>query len=147
MGYSVISIIVLCLGLYLLFTKDVLRSVLLSFIMTLILFSVLVVKELYILALSYLIMDPLIKLVLFLYFTNKKIESKPIVFLKNQKFRKFLTVVVASIFVGSIYVTNTSIKTTLIVERKTSLELMIVSLIVVIFITSGYVIKSEKWKR
>lgn len=147
MGYSVISLFVLIIGVYLIFNKSVLKSVMISFLITLILFALLVVKELYVLALAYLVIDSFVKLELFLYFTNKKIVEKPINFTKSQRLKKTFVVIVSSIFIASVFVINRNLIPVAQSDSKPDLELLIVSMIVVIFISSGYIIKSEKWKK
>lgn len=147
MGYNIISLFVLIVGIYLIFNKSVLKSVMISFLITLILFSLLVVKELYILALVYLVIDSFVKLELFLYFTNKKIVEKPMSFTKGKRLKKAFVVIVSSMFIASVFVINRNLTPVAVSDSKPDLELLIVSMIVVIFITSGYIIKSEKWKK
>lgn len=146
MGYNILAVLILAIGSFVLFSKEVIKVSLLSFIITFILFLVLLANEYYLLGLAFLIMDVLFKFKFFIFLNNKELIEKSPSFKKQQVMKKFLVSMLVAISVGVMRVIYEGKYHGLISEKNNELEMLTFGTIVSIFLISGYVVKSRKWK-
>lgn len=147
MVYNFLALIIIILGLFVLFSKETMKISVLSFSISLILFSTLVFEGYFLLALIFLTIDVLVKFKLFLFLTNKNIIKKKDPFKKKQMIKKISSIIVVALGVGISYVFYEKKVKTEMFEYKHNMDMLIISTIVTLFIISGYVIKSKKWKQ
>lgn len=147
MVYNFLALIIIILGLFVLFSKETMKISVLSFSISLILFSTLVFEGYFLLALIFLTIDVLVKFELFLFLTNKNIIKKKDPFKKKQMIKKITSIFVVALGIGISYVFYEKKVKTEMFEYKHNMDMLIISTIVTLFIISGYVIKSKKWKQ
>lgn len=147
MEYKVIAIGILLIGLFVLFSKQMIKMTLLSFLITVLLFIVLVANGHYLLALGYITIDSLIKFEFFLFLTNKDLKSKPPVFKQSRLIKKITSSFLIVILSGISFVYYDNKHSEKLPVEINSLEVLTISCIVTIFLISGYIIKSNKWKQ
>lgn len=147
MEYNIVAAVVLLIGLFVLFSKQMVKMSMLSFLMTLVLFVSLVVKGYYLLALVYVAIDVLIKFEFFLFLTNKKLVYKKPLFKQQQLIKRLITSIVLVVVVGIVHSFYKLKNTQIARQELTSLELLTIGSVVAIFMISGYVVKSRKWKQ
>lgn len=147
MEYNIIAVLITFVGLFILFSKQMVKMSLLSFFMTLVLFISLIVKEYYLLAFAFLLVDILTKFELFLFLTNKNLLIKKTMFRQQQYFKKIMVSVVFVIMLGIVH-TYYKLKNKVDVDlTPNNLELLTVGSVITIFIISGYIMKSRRWKQ
>lgn len=147
MVYNFLALMIIILGLFVLFSKETMKISVLSFSISLILFSTLVFEGYFLLALIFLTIDVLVKFELFLFLTNKNIIKKKDPFKKKQMIKKIFSIFFVALGVGISYVFYEKKVKTEMFEYKHNMDMLIISTIVTLFIISGYVIKSKKWKQ
>tara|TARA_Y100000385_G_C12948461_1_gene574423 strand:- start:35 stop:478 length:444 start_codon:yes stop_codon:yes gene_type:complete len=147
MEYNIVAIFITLIGLFVLFSKQMVKMSLISFLITLVLFVTLVIKGYYLLGLAYVTIEVLIKFELFLFLANKNLVSKKSLFKQQQLVKKLVTSVVLVVLVGIVH-SFYKLKNTEVVKLEVgNLELLTIGSIVTIFLISGYVVKSQKWKQ
>ena len=147
MEYNIVAIFITLIGLFVLFSKQMVKMSLISFLITLVLFVTLVVKGYYLIGLAYVAIEVLIKFELFLFLTNKNLVNKKSLFKQQQLVKKLVTSVVLVVLVGIVH-SFYKLKNTEVVKLEVgNLELLTIGSVVTIFLISGYVVKSQKWKQ
>lgn len=147
MYYNLLALLVLLVGVFVLFSRNTMKMILLSLVPTLVIFFVIITRGLFLLSVVFLILDIFIKLKLFIFLINKEKSIKKLSFKKEEAFMKFLGVGIISCMTSIMYLLNTrvgfKINTNKILMVQN--ELAIISIIVTVFLISGYVVKSKKW--
>ena len=142
-----IAVLILLIGVFILFSKEMVKTSMLGFFMTFIMFIVLLVNKYYFLALTYIAIDVFIKFEIFLFLTNKGLFKKKVLFKKQQYAKKIVVSMVLVIFAGLMHALYNNKNVNMSVGQNNSLELLTVACVVSIFLVSGYVIKSDRWKQ
>jgi len=153
MFYSILGLILFVLGIMVIYNKKIYSSILLSFIITIISFSVLVVNEFYFFAVIYGIIDVYTKIYLLMYFINKKSTSRSVKFKRRKKtFNVASAIVIAVFFSISIGLKREILGSTSSEFYYKSYqyelnEIAILAIIISLFAIAGYVTKSKRWKK
>lgn len=135
----------LTVGIFIIFSKNVNKSILISFLLSSIIFSVFLLHKKPLIGFVYLTIDSLVKFELFLFFTNKKINIKKYVFRKKNTFLKLGTAILAVMLTGISYVLLKGQGYRAELTNHNS-DLLIISLIATLLIISGFIVRSQKWK-
>jgi predicted membrane protein len=141
------------LGIMVVYNKKIYSSILLSFIMTIISFSVLVINEFYFFAVIYGIIDVYTKIYLLIYFINKKSMFRSVKFKKRKKTFNIVSALVIAVFFSiSIglkreILGNTSSQSYYKSYKYELNEIVILAIIISLFAIAGYVTKSKRWKK
>jgi len=153
MFYSILGLVLFILGIMVIYNKKIYSSILLSFIITIISFSVLVINEFYFFAVIYGIIDIYTKIYLLMYFINKKATSRSVKF----KRRKKTFSVVSALLIAVFFSISIGLKKEMLGNTSSQLyyksyqyelnEIVILAIIISMFAIAGYVTKNKRWNK
>ena len=153
MFYSTLSLVIFLLGVIIVFNRKIYSSILISFIITIISFTVLIINQFYFFAVIYGIIDIYTKIYLLMYFINKKSYLRSVKFKKRKKmFNSISAVIIAIFFSISISLKKEILEKANISENLKHYqyelnEIVILATIISIFVIAGYTTKSNRWKK
>ena len=153
MFYSILGLILFILGIMVIYNKKIYSSILLSFIITIISFSVLIINEFYFFAVIYGVIDVYTKIYLLMYFINKKSTSRSV----KIKRRKKTFNIVSSLIIAVFFSISIGLKREILGNTSSQFyyksyqyelnEIVILAIIISLFTIAGYVTKSKRWKK
>jgi len=147
MLYSTASLIIIILGLTVVFNKKIINTILLSFVLSIVLFGVLMFNKLYFLAVIVALIDVYTKVYILIFYINKKEIYRTKNFNRKTKKRKILEVGVVTFFlsIGLVLLKGNQNKISGINISGQINETVLLGLIVTLFSVAGYIIKSKRW--
>lgn len=147
MVYSILALFVFVVGIILLFSKELIKSSIFNFLLTVFLFIVLILKQHYLLALSFLAIDILVKLEFFLFLTNKSLFKRKHSFKRKGSLKKIMASFLVAIIFGIFFVVYHNKVIESFVVKPKNLDVLVISTISTLFLLSGYIVKSRLWKK
>lgn len=147
MLYSVISMILIMLGLYIIFNKKIINTILMSFLLSLFVFIVLMINKLFFLAIMVALIDVFAKIYILIFYINKKEIYRTKSFNRKTIFKKIIEVISITIFlsIGLVLIKNNNTDGNIIEIRGEISESVLLAIVITLFSVAGYVTKSKRW--
>lgn len=146
MVFNFVALVVLVLGLFVLFSKHRMKMSNLNLVMSFVVFGLLLFKGYYLTSLVYLTISVLISFEIFLYLTNKQLIYKKHSFIKQNAVHKLASLIITSVLTGVVYIYFIKKTEFIAISKNYSFDVLVVSVVSTLFIISGYIVRSKKWK-
>ena len=153
MFYNVLGLIIFILGIVVIYNRHIYNSILLSFVITIVSFSVLIINEFYFFTVIYAVIDVYTKIYLLMYYINNKSISRSIKFKKRKKIYN----IAGALIVATFFSISIGLKKEIELVRYNSKlndiykyemnEIIILAIIICIFTIAGYITESKRWKK
>jgi hypothetical protein len=153
MFYDILGLILFIMGIVVIYNRKIYNSILLSFVITIISFTILIINKFYFFAVVFAVIDIYTKIYLLMYFINKKSIFRSVQFKRRKKVINILGALVVAIF----FSVSIGLKKEIIeISSKSGSysfykyelnEIITLAIIICIFTIAGYVTKSKRWKK